>query len=80
MTHVGNNLHNLKFQHTNVFAFTLLTFVWMFVNHKHIIGIWVQSITQQVYLTMFIEDENITTCFGLIRPSSGLHPKGIRDL
>ena len=36
-----------------------------------LIGIWVQSITQQVYLTMFIEDENITTCFGLIRPSSG---------
>ena len=41
--------------------------------------IWVQSITQQVFLTMFIEDENITTCFGLIRPSSGLHPKGIGD-
>ena len=38
-----------------------------------------QSITQQVYLTMFIEDENITTCFGLIRPLSSLHPKGIRD-
>jgi len=48
--------------------------------HSGIIGIWVQSITQQVYLTMFIEDENIITCFGLIRPSSGLHPKGIRDL
>jgi len=43
-------------------------------------GIWVQWITQQVFLTMFIEDENIITCFGLIRPSSGLHPKGIRDM
>ena len=29
---------------------------------------------------LIIEDENITTCFGLIRPSSGLHPKSIRDL
>ena len=38
--------------------------------YEWIIGIWVQSITQQVYLTRFIEDENITTCFGLIRPSS----------
>ena len=32
-----------------------------------------QSITQQVYLTMFIEDENITTCFGLIRPIRPKH-------
>ena len=27
--------------------------------------------TTSISLTMFIEDENITTCFGLIRPSSG---------
>ena len=46
-----------------------------------IIDIGVQSITQQVFLTMFIRGWKYkSTCFGLIRPSSGLHPKGIRDL
>ena len=34
-----------------------------------LIGGGVKSITQQVYMMMFIREDDITTCFGLFRPS-----------
>ena len=40
-----------------------------------LIGGGIMSITQQVYLMMFIRGWWKTTCFGLFRPSSGFHPK-----